>query len=575
MQPENAPLSTPRRALDVEDYIDIMRRQKAWIIGPAFAGLVLGVVVAFVQPDQYMATGYIRVSPPQVPQNYVQTNIAEDSASRMSMIYQTVTGRGNLINLIQVHKLYPNEVKRLPIEDLAERMRKDIRLSPLATLRGGSAGGRNQGAAYSLSFSYSDRNLAHKVCADLISKFVDDAVRVTTNASLVTTQFMKNQTETAKKELDDIDRKITEFKMKNPSELPEREQMLFARLSGLESTIQNLNLSISRVNSEKLQLEANLRILRDQAVASAQQQGQSVTETGAVVSSSARPADPQAAQLAAANKRIQDLEDFLAGLKQNWKDDHPDVVRVSGQLEALKKQREQLTLEMELARANEPAPSANPSQRRGQPAAPSKETRDLLGALARVQTAIQAKELEAEDLARQLADARNKLREYQAKADGSPLMQNQYLALLQDREAAWKRYYDLYNKLQNSEMGTILVNQRQSETVEILDQPMVPSAPYSPKRELFIAGGLVIGLMLGAGFAGVREIKDSSLKNLKDVRAYTKLTVLGSVPLLESDFVVRRRRRLAWLAWSVSILLGLLMMGGSAFYYFTATGRFL
>ena len=39
--------------------------------------------------------------------------------------------------------------------------------------------------------------------------------------------------------------------------------------------------------------------------------------------------------------------------------------------------------------------------------------------------------------------------------------------------------------------------------------------------------GFVIGLFL----AGAREAKDTSLKNLKDVRAYTQLTILGSVPL--------------------------------------------
>ena len=39
-------------------------------------------------------------------------------------------------------------------------------------------------------------------------------------------------------------------------------------------------------------------------------------------------------------------------------------------------------------------------------------------------------------------------------------------------------------------------------------------------------------------------MKDTSLKNLKDVRAYTQMSILGSIPLLENDFVVRRRKRL-------------------------------
>jgi hypothetical protein len=64
-------------------------------------------------------------------------------------------------------------------------------------------------------------------------------------------------------------------------------------------------------------------------------------------------------------------------------------------------------------------------------------------------------------------------------------------------------------------------------------------------------------------------MKDTSLKNLKDVRAYTQMAILGSVPLLENDFVVRRRRRIAWLSWTVACLAAALVMAGSIVYYYT------
>jgi hypothetical protein len=63
-------------------------------------------------------------------------------------------------------------------------------------------------------------------------------------------------------------------------------------------------------------------------------------------------------------------------------------------------------------------------------------------------------------------------------------------------------------------------------------------------------------------------MKDTTLKNLKDVRAYTQLVVLGSVPLLENDLVVRRRRRLTWLAWSTACLAGIVIMVVSVVFYY-------
>ena len=77
--------------------------------------------------------------------------------------------------------------------------------------------------------------------------------------------------------------------------------------------------------------------------------------------------------------------------------------------------------------------------------------------------------------------------------------------------------------------------------------------------------------MLGIVIAGAREMKDTSLKNLKDVRAYTNLPVLSSVPLLENALLVRRKRRLFWLAWSSAFIFGTAAMSGSAYYYYFTT----
>ena len=82
------------------------------------------------------------------------------------------------------------------------------------------------------------------------------------------------------------------------------------------------------------------------------------------------------------------------------------------------------------------------------------------------------------------------------------------------------------------------------------------------------AMGAGIGLMLGIVLAGAKEMKNTSLKNLKDVRAYTNLPVLSSIPLLENALLVRRKRRLLWLAWSSAIIIGSIAMSAAAYYYY-------
>ena len=123
-------------------------------------------------------------------------------------------------------------------------------------------------------------------------------------------------------------------------------------------------------------------------------------------------------------------------------------------------------------------------------------------------------------------------------------------------------------KLQHAGIAQDMEGRKQGETLELLDPASLPSEPTEPNRPMVISIGAALGLALGMAIVGGREMKDTSLKNLKDVRAYTQMTILGSVPLLENDFVVRRRRRLSWLGWTTACLAAAVIISGSVVYYY-------
>src|SRR3954464_13368287 len=118
----------PRRSLDLEDYFDMVRRHTAWIFGPAFAGLVIAVVVAFLWPNTYVSSATIRIVPPQVPQNLVPTNVNQGMADRINSMYQQISSRQSLVNMIESYKLFPRDRQRKPMEDVVEQMRRNIHL---------------------------------------------------------------------------------------------------------------------------------------------------------------------------------------------------------------------------------------------------------------------------------------------------------------------------------------------------------------------------------------------------------------------------------------------------------------
>jgi uncharacterized membrane protein YgdD (TMEM256/DUF423 family) len=145
-----------------------------------------------------------------------------------------------------------------------------------------------------------------------------------------------------------------------------------------------------------------------------------------------------------------------------------------------------------------------------------------------------------------------------------------------------RRSNSLYGEVQiaKEEYEKQIVQQQASQTqkqmeehqvgdqLNTLEQPILPENPISPVRPAIIAIGTLVGLVVGIALAGAKEVKDASLKNLKDVRAYTNLPVLSSIPLLENALLVRRKRRLAWLAWSSAVVVGSVLMSGAVYYYY-------
>src|SRR5580692_2800008 len=105
MQPnENYTIS--RRTLDIEDYIDILRRHKGWIFGPFLFTLVVSVVGGYLWPEQYISKGIIKVEPQQVPESLVQATMSHDMLDRINSMLENVESVNQLTEIITTFNLY-------------------------------------------------------------------------------------------------------------------------------------------------------------------------------------------------------------------------------------------------------------------------------------------------------------------------------------------------------------------------------------------------------------------------------------------------------------------------------------
>jgi uncharacterized protein involved in exopolysaccharide biosynthesis len=473
---------------------------------------------------------------------------------------QEILSRTSLQELILKPSLdlYKRERQRLPLEDIIQDMRnKYIQIKMMDTPASTGGGGeRRLASAFLIQFSYSDRYKAQAVVRELVSKFVDQIVVVQKQQATLTTSFLNDELKTAKESLDSKDAEITKFKNENQGRLPEQLPANIQSLQGLRMELNQINEAINRDNQEKMFEESTLQGLKNQTSFISNNLEDTVGNQTTAVKNE---------RLIRLNQAIQEGNSNLAGLKQKFTEDYPDIKTMEAQLAALEKERDDLQ-KQEVDQAatataqSTPRKVTNPQMQ--------KSLQDVQAQVAAIQVRIQATTMDLEQRTRQKAEMEKQVVGVQSRIEMSPPLEQQYAALLRDYDLARQNYSEMVKRHEASDTAQNLEEHKAGQNLEVLDPASLPEAPSEPNR-LAIAGvGTLLGLMAGIVLAGGKEVKNTALKNLKDVRAYTNLPVLSSIPLLENALLVRRKRRLFWLAWSTAIILGSMFMSGSAYYYY-------
>ena len=128
----------------------------------------------------------------------------------------------------------------MPIEDVVEQMKNTIQIQPMAS----PTGGADRIPAFAVSFSYDNRLTAQRVVQDLVSRFIDENIRNRSNATFQTTQFMKDQLDDAKKQLDAAEDKLAAYRVQNNGKLPDQMDANMRQLAALQSQASYLSARI-------------------------------------------------------------------------------------------------------------------------------------------------------------------------------------------------------------------------------------------------------------------------------------------------------------------------------------------
>jgi succinoglycan biosynthesis transport protein ExoP len=552
--PQNNFVPISRRPPDIEDYIDMIRRYRSWIIGPMFLGFVISAVIAFYWDDTYLSHATMKLTPQVVSQTLVQNNASTQLYERLTQITTTILSHSNLIGIITdpAFNLYPKDrAKGKALEDVANDMSKDIKYQltgvPL------ELGNNRVASAFQISFSYTDRKKVKMVVDKLVSMYEERNSEQQRTEAKTTSTFVTEQFKQAQQKLQAAEDALARFTMENRGHMPNELQSNWTELSSLNMRLASSNDALNTATTARMGLERRLsELAADEKAANSN-----------LVTRKEQAQSGDSIRVQQLRKTIDDLSFRLAGLKKNYRDDMPEVSQLQTSIDFAQSEldkAEKDDAEKAAQHQQGPIEFSNPAIAQQLDKIHS-EQRTVSTQIEQENATIRLKQGQVDQLQKDIVQVRHAI-------DAGGISSPEYNRLMHERDIAETNLQTESKRQQGADQQVSLEAQQDGEKLEALDLANIPDSPTEPKREVWTTVGTVLGLLLGLVLAGAKEVKNTSLKNLKDVRAYTNLPVLSSIPLLENALLVRRKRRLFWLVWTSVFIIGLVCISASMYYHF-------
>jgi polysaccharide chain length determinant protein (PEP-CTERM system associated) len=473
---------------------DLMRvaRRRWWIIPLCVIGCSsIAGALCWVLPKVYTSQTLVLVEQPTVPEDYVRPVVSQDVNHRLATMQEQILSRSRLQPIIEEFHLYQELRGRVHMDDLIERLRSSIAITPVSPMPGTQAG-RLPG--FYVGVTLDNPQLAQQVCTKITSMFMERNARAREQQAVQTTSFLSQQLTEGKARLDEHDSKLAEFKRRYLGSLPEEAQTNLGLLTGMNMQLEANADALNRARQDK-EFDASL-LAQQEAAWKASRAGH----------------DPETLE-----EQLNAFQEQLASMQAHYTPDHPDIVKLKRDIEELK---------VRIADAAKTEGSAG-----------NTDTEHAAGKvpphIQQLRIKLYQDELNIRNHQRKQEQIEDQIRTLQVRLQAGPVIEQQFKELTRNYQEALDFYNDLLKKRDQSAMATDLEHEQQSEQFRILDPPNLPVKPSFPKTINFVGEGAAAGLALAAGLIYLLAFKDKSMHTEREVELCLKLPVLVTIPTLD------------------------------------------
>jgi succinoglycan biosynthesis transport protein ExoP len=521
------------RGPGVDTLLAVWSRRK-WLAILAFAVPISAAssLIAFL-PNIYRSTATVLVDRQQIPEAFVRSTVTSALETRLHTISQEILSRSRLEALINRFGLYRDLRERSAFEEVIRRMRSDIRLElKSAEVRGVS----EATVAFTIGYQGSDPGTVTLVTNTLASFYIEENLKARERQAAGTAEFLKVQLGETKKRLDEQEQRVSEFKRRHLGELPQQMEANLATLERMHSQL--------RLNADN-QTRA---VERRQALSSQLAEAESLL-ANPPVALGGPAAPPESSEL-----RLTRLKEDLTRLRTQFSEKYPDVVLLAAEVTALER-------ELDDAKSREPKADEKPAAPQPGPLTPY---------VLRLKEALSDVESEIRILKTDDKRLRDGIATYQARVENVPKREQEFRELSRDYESTRELYQSLLKRSEEAQLAESMEQRQKGEQFRVLDPAVPNSEPAAPNRFRLLLIALVGSLGVAVGVVMLAEHVDTSFHTIDDLRAFSPVPVLVSIPRIITHTDLRRTRWRMRLAASGAFV-SLVVIAGLA--YFVANGN--
>jgi protein tyrosine kinase modulator len=489
----------PAGELTISAYLDIAKRRKWWVILSALGVFLAITVYAQRLPDIYRAETVILVDAAQVPDKYVPTINTGDIAGRLTTLQQQVLSPTRLKRLVESEGMYPDPTGKRTEEDVIRAVQKAIVVDTANQ-------GPGKTSTFRIAYSGRQQDRVARVANALAQMFIDENVKARVDQTEDTAQFLEDQLQETKRQLDEKDAQMRGIQSHNILEMPEAKQYHMEALANLRAQVQTIHDKIDQDQREKSMIESVM--LSGNGAPTVDVDGPPTGGHGG----------------AGYQNELQKLEAKLSLLKQRYGPSHPDVRKAQAEVDRL--QAKAASEAPETEEHVDVAPAV-PVQRRRNP-------------VLEAQIEKLNEDIRAQNLA--LRPLQDRMLFHEGKLEQMPAFEAQITRVKSDYDILKTQYTSLLEKEKAAQISHALEVHQKGERFMVLDPAVKPQKPSAPDRTLYSLGGLFGGLLLGILLAAVSEVNDESVRTEGEAAQILGKPVLSGIPEIVAPQEVNVRR---------------------------------